>query len=72
MGRVLHFGFTMKGEEKVDEAYHLQVLWDGLKTFGFDLSWLDFVEPFLEEKRCLDNFDGAREEFECLKEENRS
>jgi len=56
-----------------DEAYnHLQILWDELQTFGFDLSWLEFyVESVLNYMHDVDelrkNETALKFEIEKLK-----
>ncbi|XP_027908181.1 MATH domain and coiled-coil domain-containing protein At2g01790-like isoform X1 [Vigna unguiculata] len=49
LGQILHFMGTKKLKDMDDEACnHLQILWDTVNTFGFDLSWLeDDVEDAL-------------------------
>ncbi|XP_014516180.1 MATH domain and coiled-coil domain-containing protein At3g58220 [Vigna radiata var. radiata] len=43
LGRVLYFLNTKKVKDMNDEAcIHLKKLWDEVKIFGFDLSWLEF------------------------------
>ncbi|XP_061351806.1 MATH domain and coiled-coil domain-containing protein At3g58270-like isoform X2 [Gastrolobium bilobum] len=42
LGRVLHFLKTKKVKDMDDDACeHLQILWEELETFRFDLSWLE-------------------------------
>ncbi|XP_061351809.1 MATH domain and coiled-coil domain-containing protein At3g58270-like [Gastrolobium bilobum] len=42
LGRVLHFLKTKKVKDMDDDACeHLQILWEELETFRFDLTWLE-------------------------------
>jgi len=73
LGGVLHFLKTKKVKDMDDEAYnHLQILWDELQTFGFDLSWLEFyVESVLNYMHDVDelrkNETALKFEIEKLK-----
>ncbi|KAG2399192.1 MATH domain and coiled-coil domain-containing protein [Vigna angularis] len=67
LGRVLHFLNTKKLREMDHDAYNnLQILWEEVETFGFDLEWLiphvqfalgvkTHVERALEVKRLEEN-----------------
>ncbi|KAJ7971377.1 Ubiquitin carboxyl-terminal hydrolase 12 [Quillaja saponaria] len=57
LGRVLHFLKTTKVKNMTkDECEHLQVLWEELKVFKFELSWLEpHVEFALGMKTYLEN-----------------
>jgi len=68
LGRVLHFLRTKKVEDMDEEACnHLQILWDELKTCGFDLSWLEFyVEAALNRRKWMDNVDKMRRNLSTL------
>ncbi|XP_068478986.1 MATH domain and coiled-coil domain-containing protein At3g58250-like isoform X2 [Phaseolus vulgaris] len=69
LGRVLHFLKTKTVKDIDDEACnHLQILWDELKTFGFDLTWLEFyVESALGAKDYMENIDEMRKNVSALK-----
>lgn len=71
LGRVLHFLETTKVEEMNEEACEcLQLLWDEVQVFGFDLSWLAPQVEF-----ALNNMKGYVEKMSKvnkLKEEKRS
>ncbi|XP_068331193.1 uncharacterized protein [Pyrus communis] len=43
LGRLLHFLKTTKGKDMIEDpcAEHLQLLWEELGTFKFDLAWLE-------------------------------
>jgi len=77
LGRVLHLLKTKKVKDMDEEAYkHLQILWDELQTFGFDLSWLKCnVESALDMKRYMvkaevrKNVSALKNEIEDLKNE---
>ena len=70
LGRVLHFLRTKKVKDMDDEACnHLQILWDELKTCGFELTWLEFyVESALDMKRYMDKAE-VRKNVSALKNE---
>ncbi|QCE02742.1 MATH domain and coiled-coil domain-containing protein At3g58340 isoform X1 [Vigna unguiculata] len=69
LGRVLYFLKTKKVKDMNDEACnHLQILWDELKTCGFDLTWLEVhVESALNAKRSKENVDWIRKNVSDLK-----
>ncbi|ESW07050.1 hypothetical protein PHAVU_010G097900 [Phaseolus vulgaris] len=69
LGRVLHFLNTKKLKDMDEEACnHLQILWDELKTCGFDLTWLEFyVESALNVKDYMENVDEMRKSLSALK-----
>nr|XP_011468754.1 PREDICTED: uncharacterized protein LOC101296030 isoform X2 [Fragaria vesca subsp. vesca] len=63
LGRVLHFLKTTKVKDMMEESCehdpceHLQVLWEEVEAFRFDLSWL---EPFVQSALGIKKF-GERE-----------
>ncbi|XP_050386987.1 uncharacterized protein LOC126803240 isoform X2 [Argentina anserina] len=63
LGRVLHFLNTTKVKDMMEDSCehdpceHLQVLWEEVQTFRFDLSWL---EPFVQSALGMKKF-GERE-----------
>lgn len=56
LGRVLHFLKTKKIRDMgEDDSMHLQVLWEELQSFGFDLTWLEpHVQSALGAKAYLE------------------
>jgi len=76
LGRVLHFLKTKKVKDMDEEAYkHLQILWDELLTFGFDLSWLKWnvesalrMERFTVKSEVRKNVSVLKNEIEDLKQ----
>lgn len=56
LGRVLHFLRTKKIRDMgEDDSMHLQVLWEELHSFGFDLTWLEpHVQSALGAKAYLE------------------
>ncbi|KAJ7975933.1 Ubiquitin carboxyl-terminal hydrolase family protein [Quillaja saponaria] len=63
LGRVLHFLKTTKGKEITEEmCEQLQVLWEELETFKFDLTWLEpHVESALSTMAYLERFGQVKE-----------
>ncbi|RDY14505.1 Ubiquitin carboxyl-terminal hydrolase 13, partial [Mucuna pruriens] len=54
LGRVLHFLKTKKVKDMGDDACdHLQILWEELETFKFDLTWL---EPYVQSALGMKNY----------------
>ena len=56
LGRVLHFLKTKKMKDMNDDACnHLQILWEELETFRFDLTWLEpHVQSALSMKKYME------------------
>ncbi|KAG4920698.1 hypothetical protein JHK84_049546 [Glycine max] len=56
LGRVLHFLKTKKVKDmNGDACNHLQILWEELKMFRFDLTWLEpHVQSALGMKTCIE------------------
>ncbi|XP_048442249.1 MATH domain and coiled-coil domain-containing protein At3g58270-like isoform X1 [Pyrus x bretschneideri] len=79
LGRLLHFLKTNKGTDMNEDACeHLQLLWEELESFRFDLAWLKphvqsalgmkkFVERELEVKELRNNVDALEIEVKRLK-----
>ncbi|XP_061351808.1 MATH domain and coiled-coil domain-containing protein At3g27040-like [Gastrolobium bilobum] len=54
LGRVLHFLKTKKVKDMDgDDCSHLQILWEELETFRFDLTWL---EPHVQSALCMKSY----------------
>ncbi|KAJ7975932.1 Ubiquitin carboxyl-terminal hydrolase family protein [Quillaja saponaria] len=62
LGRVLHYLKTTKVKDMTDDACeHLQVLWEELETFKFDLSWLEpHVQSALSMKTYLEKAEQVK------------
>ncbi|KAJ1423323.1 TRAF-like [Sesbania bispinosa] len=58
LGRVLHFLKTNKVKDmNGDGCNHLQILWEELETFGFDLCWLEpHFQYALDMKSCVERY----------------
>lgn len=79
LGRVLHFLKTKKVRDMDDDAYnHLQLLWEELETFKFDLTWLEphvqsalgmktHVERTIQVKKLEENVTALEIEVKKLK-----
>ncbi|KAB2594885.1 hypothetical protein D8674_030335 [Pyrus ussuriensis x Pyrus communis] len=79
LGRLLHFLKTNKGTDMNEDACeHLQLLWEELESFRFDLAWLEphvqsalgmkkFMERELEVKELRNNVDALEIEVKRLK-----
>ncbi|XP_021824026.1 MATH domain and coiled-coil domain-containing protein At3g58340-like [Prunus avium] len=79
LGRLLYFLQTTRGKDMVEDACkHLQILWEELETFRFDLAWLEphvqsalgmnkFVERARLVKEQRDNVDALEIEVKRLK-----
>ncbi|KAF1878064.1 hypothetical protein Lal_00022773 [Lupinus albus] len=79
LGRVLHFLKTKKVKDMNDVLFmHLQVLWEELETFKFDLTWLEphvqsalgmksYMERAAEVKKMKDNVAAREMEIKRLK-----
>ncbi|KAJ7971375.1 Ubiquitin carboxyl-terminal hydrolase family protein [Quillaja saponaria] len=66
LGRVLHFLKTTKGKDMTEDACeHLQVLWEELETFKFDLSWL---EPHVQSALGMKTYLEKAEQVKKLQE----
>ncbi|KAK7392745.1 hypothetical protein VNO78_21192 [Psophocarpus tetragonolobus] len=66
LGRVLHFLKTKKVKDMNDNACnHLQILWEELETFKFDLSWL---EPHVKSALSMKNYTERTIQLNKLKE----
>ncbi|KAL5060456.1 hypothetical protein RYX36_032060 [Vicia faba] len=80
MGKVIHFLNTKKVKDLNEQACkELQVLWDELKNFKFDLTWLEpqvqsglgivsYMEKALEVEKLKGNVADLEMEIETLKE----
>ncbi|XP_061372129.1 MATH domain and coiled-coil domain-containing protein At3g58270-like [Gastrolobium bilobum] len=62
LGRVLHFLKTKKIRDMGgDDFIHLQVLWEELHSFGFDLTWLEpHVHSALDAKAYLERAEHVK------------
>ncbi|KAI4300629.1 hypothetical protein L6164_033983 [Bauhinia variegata] len=81
LGRVLHFLKTKKGKDMNDDACnHLQILWEELETFRFDLTWLEphvqsalgmksYLERAMQVKKLKENVSALEMERKRLKAE---
>ena len=79
LGRVLHFLKTKKVKDMNDEACeHLQILWEELETFRFDLTWLEphvqsalsmksYMEKAGQVKKLKENVSGLEMEMKRIK-----
>ncbi|KAF7842920.1 MATH domain and coiled-coil domain-containing protein [Senna tora] len=80
LGRILHFLKTKKVKDMMnDEACdHLQILWDELETFKFDLTWLEphvqsalgmksHLEKAMQLKKLKENVNALEMETRRLK-----
>ncbi|KAL1331739.1 hypothetical protein AAHE18_12G208500 [Arachis hypogaea] len=66
LGRVLHFLKTKKVRDMDEEASsHLQILSEELKTFRFDLTWL---EPHVQSALSMKNYMERSAEVKIVKE----
>ncbi|MED6116817.1 hypothetical protein PIB30_103749, partial [Stylosanthes scabra] len=66
LGRVLHFLKTKKVRDMNEEACnHLQILWEELQTFRFDLTWL---EPHVKSALGMKNYLERSAEVKSMKE----
>ncbi|CAJ1967355.1 unnamed protein product [Sphenostylis stenocarpa] len=66
LGRVLHFLKTKKVKDMDDDACnHLQVLWEELETFKFDLTWL---EPHVQSALGMKNYRERSIQVKKMKE----
>ncbi|KAL9319312.1 hypothetical protein ACSQ67_015829 [Phaseolus vulgaris] len=66
LGRVLHFLKTkMVKDMDEDACNHLQILWEELETFKFDLTWL---EPHVQSALNMKNYKERSVEVKKLKE----
>jgi len=69
LGRVLYFLEITKVEEMNEEEFEwLQLLWDEVQVFGFDLSWLapqvEFVLNYLEKMSKLNKLEEEKKNLE--------
>ncbi|KAK7256510.1 hypothetical protein RIF29_29961 [Crotalaria pallida] len=79
LGRVLYFLKTKKIKDMNEDAYmHLQILWEELETFRFDLTWLEphvksalgmkgYVERAVQVTRMKDNVSALEMEIKRMK-----
>ncbi|XP_027367336.1 MATH domain and coiled-coil domain-containing protein At3g58270-like [Abrus precatorius] len=79
LGRVLHFLKVQKAKDMNDEACnHLQILWEELEIFKFDLTWLEphvqsalgmksYIEKALEVKMMKEHVTALEMETKRLK-----
>ena len=66
LGRVLHFLKTRKAKDMTENAcQQLQVLWEELETFRFDLAWL---KPRVENALNMKNYTQRVERVKRLKD----
>jgi len=80
LGRVLHFLKTKMVKEMDEEACdHLQVLWEELETFKFDLTWLEshvqsalgmknYMERIVQVKKMKEKVSSLEMEAKMLEE----
>ncbi|KAK7355058.1 hypothetical protein VNO80_14303 [Phaseolus coccineus] len=80
LGRVLHFLKTkMVKDMDEDTCNHLQILWEELETFKFDLTWLEphvqsalsmktYMERSVQVKKLKENVSSLEMETKMLKE----
>ncbi|CAN6562063.1 unnamed protein product [Malus baccata var. baccata] len=68
LGRVLHFLKTTKSRDMTskDSCDHLQLLWEELEIFRFDLSWL---EPYVQSALCMKKFEEMTGRVKRLRED---
>lgn len=79
LGRILHFLKTKKVKDMNDDAcMHLQILWEELETFRFDLTWLEphvqsalgmksYMERAVQVKKKKENVAASERKIERLK-----
>ncbi|XP_028790185.1 MATH domain and coiled-coil domain-containing protein At3g58270-like [Neltuma alba] len=79
LGRVLHFLKSKRVKDMNDETCeHLQILWEELETFRFDLTWLEphvhsalgmknYLEKATQVKKLKDNVSSLEMEMKRLK-----
>ncbi|KAI9090635.1 hypothetical protein K1719_028488 [Acacia pycnantha] len=79
LGRVLHFLKTKRVKDMNDETCeHLQILWEELETFRFDLTWLEphvqsalgmknYMQKAMQVKKLRDNVSALEMEMKRLK-----
>ncbi|XP_057745675.1 uncharacterized protein LOC130963590 [Arachis stenosperma] len=66
VGRVLHFLKTKKERDMDEEACsNLQILWEELETFKFDLTWL---EPHVQSALSMKNYMERSAKVQSVKE----
>ncbi|CAB4268511.1 unnamed protein product [Prunus armeniaca] len=73
LGRLLRFLKTTKAKDMTrDACKRLQLLWEELETFKFDLAWLEpHVQLVLVMKKRAERVDRLREDVEILENETK-
>ncbi|XP_021824029.1 MATH domain and coiled-coil domain-containing protein At3g58270-like [Prunus avium] len=68
LGRVLHFLKTTKVKDMTEDACeHLQILWEELETFKFDLAWLEpSVQTALNLKKLVERAGKVQKQREDM------
>ncbi|XP_050125862.1 MATH domain and coiled-coil domain-containing protein At3g58250-like [Malus sylvestris] len=71
LGRVLHFlKTTTANDMNVDACQHLQLLWEELEAFKFDLAWLEpHVQSVFAMKKKAGIVNRLQEDVDALKNE---
>ncbi|XP_018502692.2 uncharacterized protein LOC103946230 [Pyrus x bretschneideri] len=71
LGRVLHFLKTTTAKDmNIDACQRLQLLWEELEAFKFDLAWLEpHVQSVFAMKKGAGIVNGLQEDVDALKNE---